>query len=150
MNKRRMMHYAHPSQRPALPLLLYDLGAADQELPLTAVLPDQFYRPPADNGPVAGERALRRAVLEDALRCFQKQFVTNGRRAQRLAREAEEWFFMDDFHWPFSFVNICAVLGLDPAYIRFKLKRWRERVLTEQQRTRQSTVPIPQPFELAA
>lgn len=57
---------------------------------------------------------------------------------------------MDDFHWPFSFVNICAVLGLDPAYIRFKLKRWRERVLTEQQRTRQSALPISQPPRLAA
>lgn len=150
MKKRRMIHYANPSQRSALRLLLYDLGAADQALPLMAVLPEQFYGPPTDDGPAARERALRRTVLEDAFRCFQRQFVTNGRRAQRLAREAEEWFFTDDFQWPFSFVNICAVLGLEPASIRLKLKRWRERVLTEQQKTRQSTVPIPQPFELAA
>lgn len=68
-----------------------------------------------------------RAVLEDAIHCFQKQFVRKGRRVVRLAREAEEWFAADDPCWPFSFVNICAVLGLEPEYIRLGLRRWRER-----------------------
>jgi hypothetical protein len=64
------------------------------------------------------------AVLEDALACFQKQFEAEGRRVQRMAREAEEWFLSDDAHWPFSFVSICAVLGLEPESIRQRLKRW--------------------------
>ena len=30
-------------------------------------------------------------------------------------RETEQWFFRDDYQWPFSFVNICSVLGLIPS-----------------------------------
>ena len=69
-----------------------------------------------------------RAVLEDAIHCFQKQFVREGRRVLRLAREAEEWLTADDPRWPFSFVNICAVLGLEPEYIRLGHRQWRERL----------------------
>jgi hypothetical protein len=67
-----------------------------------------------------------RAILEDAIECFQKQFVKEGQRTRRLGREAEEWIFADDYRWPFSFVNICAVLGLDAAYIRRGLEQWRQ------------------------
>lgn len=96
-----------------------------------AVLPEQFYHLPTRT---CGEVALMRAVLEEAVDCFQKQFVKSGRRAQRLAREAEEWLFSDEVSWPFSFVNICAVLGIEPSYIRLKLKHWSEnaRVQTEE------------------
>jgi len=71
------------------------------------------------------EVALMRAVLADALDCFQKQFRSGEREDQRLAQEAEEWFFSDDYNCLFSFVHICAVLGLDPEYVRRGLKRWR-------------------------
>ena len=113
--------------RPALPILLYDLGAASQLLPTAVVLPEQFYTRPTGCDAQYGETALMRAVLEDAIHCFQKQFVRKGRRVLRLAREAEEWLVADDPRWPFSFVNICAVLGLEPEYLRLGLKQWRER-----------------------
>jgi len=71
------------------------------------------------------EAELMRAVLEDALLCFQKGLAHPGRRVQRVAREAEEWLFSDDDSWPFSFVSICAVLGLEPAYLRQGLRSWR-------------------------
>lgn len=89
------------------------------------VLPEQFFNPQTSlfsGRPVA---ALLRAVLEDALTCFQSQFMTTGRRVQREAQEAERWFLSEDSHWPFSFVSICAVLGLEPDAIRQRLKRWR-------------------------
>ena len=63
------------------------------------------------------------AVLEDAFRCFHKQFETE-RRFMRRAREAEKWFFTDDSHWLFSFASVCDALGLEPEYIRKKLKHW--------------------------
>jgi hypothetical protein len=63
------------------------------------------------------------AVLEDAFLCFQQQ-VEMERRRIRQARQAEEWFFSDDFHWPFSFMSICDVLGLQPHFIRMKLRYW--------------------------
>ena len=109
---------------PALPECGDALGAASTRLLAAAVLPEQFFsardRPYTDRGEVA----LMRAVLEDALTCVAKQFSSRGRRSQRLAREAEAWFFADDDHWPFAFVNICAVLGLDPGYVRRGLTRW--------------------------
>ena len=97
------------------------------KLSKAAVLQEQFYNPPAC-ATGRGEVALMRAVLEEAVDCFQKQFMKSGRRAQRLACEAEEWIYSDEVRWSFSFVNICAVLGLDPGYMRLKLKRWRENV----------------------
>ena len=80
--------------------------------------PEQFYGPRANLANRCPEAELLRAVLEDALLCFQKGLVHQGRRVQRWAREAEEWVFSDDPRWPFSFVSICAVLGLESEYIR--------------------------------
>ena len=94
---------------------LYDPGAT---------VPQLFFGSPTSACSLRGEFALMYAVLEDAFRCFQEQFVSGRQHTQRLAQEAEEWFFSEDRHWPFSFVNICAVLGLDPGYIRLGLKRW--------------------------
>jgi hypothetical protein len=100
-----------------------DPFVASLTLPPAAVLSEQFFDPPRNGD--KGEAALMRAVLEDALRCFAGQFVARRRHAQRLAGEAEEWFFTDDDRWPFSFVNICAVLGVDPEYVRRGLKQLR-------------------------
>jgi hypothetical protein len=90
----------------------------------TSVLPEQFYGPRASLASGRPEAELMRAILEDALLCFQNGFVRQGRRVQRLAREAEQWLFSDDARWPFSFVSICAVLGLEPAYLRQGLRSW--------------------------
>ncbi len=137
-------------QRPTLSSFMSDLGATSQILSSSVILPVQFYGPAAGLDTSRGEIALMRAVLEDAIGCFQKQTVTSGRRVQRLAREAEEWFFSDDQHWPFSFMNICAVLGLDPGYIRMGLKRWRQRPQTEPQKKRRRVGTARQPLKIAA
>jgi hypothetical protein len=89
------------------------------------VMPTQFF-PPADCGhKMRGEVALLYAVLDDAVSCLRKGYFSKGRLAQRLAADAELWFFTDDDQSPFTFVNICAVLGLDPAYLRSGLQQWR-------------------------
>ncbi len=49
------------------------------------------------------EGALMCAVLEDAVDCFQKQFVCASPRAKRLGQEAEAWLFSDNSKWAFSF-----------------------------------------------
>jgi len=89
------------------------------------VMPAQFFQP-ADRGhKMRAEVALLYAVLDDAVSCLRKGYFTKGRLAQRLAADAELWFFTDDDGSFFSFVNICAVLGLDPAYLRSGLQQWR-------------------------
>ena len=87
-----------------------------------AVLPEQFHSSPRQHYHGRGEVALMQAVLEDAIECFEKQFGTPRFRDYRIAREAEQWFFTDDYQWPFSFVNICSVLGIDPEPIRVELR----------------------------
>ncbi|HXG17534.1 MAG TPA: hypothetical protein VNN62_00475 [Methylomirabilota bacterium] len=89
------------------------------------LLPAQFFSFSREATRGGVERALMCAVLEDAVYCFQKYFAGTRRSHPRLARETEWWFWANDYHWPFSFVNICAVLDLDPETIREALQRWR-------------------------
>lgn len=81
---------------------------------------------------VMGEYALVCATLEDAIATYQKYIFGTGRRAKRLFNEVEEWFFMDDWLWPFSFLNICEILELDPESIRRGLGNWREHAIRVQ------------------
>lgn len=87
-----------------------------------AVLPEQFFDSRVKLAAVCPETALMYAVLEDAFFCFHKQFETEPRLIER-AREAEDWFFSDDSRWLFSFLSVCAALGLEPHYIRKKLSQ---------------------------
>jgi hypothetical protein len=116
------------------------------------IFPEQFHHSPDVTYKRRGEVALMYAVLDDAITCFQNGSFATARRAQRLAREAEAWFFAEDPAWIFSFVNICAVLGLDPDYIRLGLRRWRQRCsapATPQQQRRRATPGRP-PRQLSA
>ena len=99
------------------------------------------HRPRSGDGPLAEEAiyvraslaarhpeaALMCAILEDAVETFQNQSVASTGRAKRLAEEAEEWLFGDDFDSVFSFISICAALDLCPQYIRQGLTCWQER-----------------------
>ena len=81
---------------------------------------------PSDGGPelffgaeahpaVSPETALLCAVLENAFVCFQNRFDISE------AQAAENWFFSDDARAIFSFVSVCAALGLEPGFIRKRL-----------------------------
>ncbi|TMA91463.1 MAG: hypothetical protein E6J74_22070 [Deltaproteobacteria bacterium] len=87
------------------------------------LLPEQFFDSRIKLAAVCPETALMYAVLEDAFLCFHKQFEAEP-RFMPCAREAEKWFFSDDFRGLFSFVSVCDALGLEPHYMRTKLKNW--------------------------
>lgn len=93
------------------------------QIPDDSLLPEQFFGPRANVGTVCPEAALMRAVLEDALLCLQGHFIATGHRGRRLAQEAEAWFLSEDVHWPFAFISICEVLGLEPVAVREALLR---------------------------
>lgn len=103
--------------------MLFDDDDATAGLADHSVLPEQFYGPPHRAYQESGEIALMRAVLIDAISCFQRPSA-GSRRDQRLAKEAEEWFFTGKDSQPFSFINICSVLGFEPEYLRLGLRRW--------------------------
>lgn len=75
------------------------------------------------------ERMLMLAVLEEAVETYCKHVRAQNRRGARLFHEAESWCASDDVGWPYSFVNICHVLGIDVTWFRTGLARWRQRAL---------------------
>jgi hypothetical protein len=107
------------------------------------VLPEDLFNSRSSRATMYPEAALMCAVLEDALDCFQKQFISGTKRAERLGHEAEEWLFSDDSDWVFSFVSICTALDLGPEYIRWGLKGWRGRRQDRSQKKRPHVVRVP-------
>ncbi len=75
------------------------------------------------------EKRLMLAVLEDAIRCFQKCSSAGDRRRQSRFSDAEDWIMEENSEWLFSFENICQVLGFNPAYLRRGLMSWRREKL---------------------
>lgn len=71
------------------------------------------------------EKRLMFAVLEDAVQDFLKYANSSDMEEHRLFRRAVRYLWSDDVTWPFSFVNLCHVLGVDEINLRGKLSRWR-------------------------
>ena len=83
-----------------------------------------------DDGPglrTVRERRLLLAVLEDAIRTYERYAFANDRRGVDQLSHVEAWFASEDSDWTFSFVAICDVLGLDVSYLRRGLRRLRHR-----------------------
>ncbi|MBI3247064.1 MAG: hypothetical protein HYZ50_11230 [Deltaproteobacteria bacterium] len=93
------------------------------------LLPAQFFATLKQRSQACGERRLMAAILEDAVDCFQKYLWAKENRSRNLRQEAENWFVSDDDSWPFSFVNVCHALDLEPDFIRRGLLTWKERQL---------------------
>lgn len=71
----------------------------------------------------SGELRLALAVLEDALRCALRHHDSRLVEQRQAAREAIAWMRCDDDAPPFTFVRICQLFDLDPAWIREKVHR---------------------------
>ena len=67
---------------------------------------------------LARERALRAAVLIDAIRCL---VGAGGGRERRSRQTAMRWILSRDDRSPFSFINICDSLGFEASRIRRQL-----------------------------
>ncbi|HVN87348.1 MAG TPA: hypothetical protein VMW17_21140 [Candidatus Binatia bacterium] len=69
--------------------------------------------------PEDGERRLMLAVLMDAVQSFNRyrSRVTHGSEYHEWRRE-RTWFQANDWSNPFSFLSICAALGLNADYVR--------------------------------
>ncbi len=90
---------------------------------LDGILPEQFSAEVHALGDP--ERRLRLAVLEDAIRYFERYGDATGGRARTLYEDAADWFTSPDRSEPFAFENVCDALEIDPDYIRQGLARWR-------------------------
>lgn len=101
-------------------------GAA-AELEPEAVLPEQLVAGFGRGATLQPEKRLMLAVLEDAVTCYMREAVQDPRLTTPVFRDAEGWIVSDDAVWPFSFLNICRTLDIEPSAIRRGLRDWRER-----------------------
>jgi len=70
------------------------------------------------------EKRLMLALLDDALKCFQKHVGAKSGRGKRLFDEVQQWFCEREIDGIFSFEQVCATLGLSPDYVRRMLENW--------------------------
>jgi hypothetical protein len=82
-----------------------------------------YYKGYRRSHPINPEVSLYLAVLENGIEYYCRYLGDKTRRGQRLFKEAEEWFFTSDDDWYFSFENVCAVLSINPGYVRRGLRR---------------------------
>jgi hypothetical protein len=68
------------------------------------------------------------AVLEDAIRCFQRNFGATRARRQMLFQEAKEWLFDPNGTALMSCRMVCESLGIEPALLRRQLREWHIRI----------------------
>jgi hypothetical protein len=83
---------------------------------------------------IQGERQLLVALLEDAIRSYQKNIFSSRRRGQRLFREVNDWF-MEPAHpdVPLPFEYVCDALQIDADFVRNTLGRWQEQAMNARQ-----------------
>ena len=75
-------------------------------------------------GPYGPERLLMIAVLEDAARCLLRSCTaTVDRKLRDLYAETDGWFRSDARTELYDYENVCAVLGIDPDWLRARLFR---------------------------
>jgi hypothetical protein len=70
------------------------------------------------------ERALRRAVLQEAILDIRGCATgVSPPERERAAKSAYYWVVSRDMTWPYSFENVCAILGLNADGVRDRLLR---------------------------
>ena len=78
------------------------------------------------------EKRLMLAVLDDAVNCFQENFLAQSGRGKKLFDEADEWILDEARDCIFAFENICEVLRFIAEYLRHGLVRWKEKKLSKE------------------
>ena len=95
---------------------------------LDPVLPQQYQNTFQRRFPLAPEKTLMMAVMEDAIGCLKKYALSRNVKTRRLFQDAVEWILEKDSEWLFSFGQICSSLGWNPSYVRRGLIQEMERL----------------------
>ena len=67
------------------------------------------------------EAALAKGVLVQAKQDLRRFRTARDRIGREIYADAYTWVASDDFWWPYSFLNVCEVLGLAPDVLRTEL-----------------------------
>ncbi len=107
------------------------------------LLPSQYAARVRGRGPQEAEFNLVRAILDDAIHCFKKYRFASEDASRAMYEEARDWIESTDRSWPFSYENICMLLGIEPDYLRLGLSRWEQRESTTLTPPRVADLPLP-------
>src|SRR5271155_1434565 len=90
----------------------------EPSLSADAFMPAQFY--PARRVAASVEPCMRlmAGILIDAVRCFQRNYGAGESNRRQEFREAKSWIFDDLGDGPFSFLEVCNWLEIDPRGLR--------------------------------
>jgi hypothetical protein len=64
------------------------------------------------------ERALAAGVLRQAASDLRRFHEADDAVGREMHSDARSWFNSNDREWPFSFLNVCELLGISPEDIR--------------------------------
>jgi hypothetical protein len=82
-----------------------------------------FFVPPAE--PVAPapapDKSLAAGVLKQTARDLRRFRAAAKGLKRELYVDAYSWIVVDDFSWPYSFVNVCKLLDISPEVVRAEL-----------------------------
>lgn len=80
-----------------------------------------FFVPPAEPPAPTPDKSLAAGVLKQTARDLRRfRSATKGLKRE-LYVDAYTWLIVDDFSWPYSFVNVCKLLGISPEVVRAEL-----------------------------
>jgi hypothetical protein len=77
-----------------------------------------FSVPPPEPPPPTPEKGLAAGVLKQAARDLRRFRAATRGLKRELYLDAYSWITANDFSWPYSFVNVCKLLGVSPDVIR--------------------------------
>lgn len=81
----------------------------------------QCFVPPAESPAAAPDKSLAAGVLKQTARDLRRfQSATTGLKRE-LYLDAYTWLTVEDFSWPYSFVNVCRLLDVCPEIVRAEL-----------------------------
>lgn len=100
--------------------MIFDSVSAEKIAVGLFVAVTAFDQQPAS--PWIREYALAAAVLNDAIRRYRLYRYAVSGKGRSIFQEEEGWIFSDNTSWPFSFINICNLLGLVPSAVRAQLQ----------------------------
>ena len=77
-----------------------------------------FSVPPPEAQTPTPEKGLAAGVLKQAARDLRRFRTATKGLKRELYLDAYSWITANDFSWPYSFVNVCELLGVSPDAIR--------------------------------
>ena len=104
--------------RKSIPAFSHDGDSID---PSDREAADSFY---SKRAVPEAEQSLMFAILENAINDFQRYFIARNPKEKRRYQEAVDWILGTNSDWLFSFENICENVGLNPSYLRGRLRAW--------------------------